>query len=135
VKNYFVIVGDVRELLGVQHALTSPLAPMMHSQMLDDCSYYLVVLFFGRSEIRPSQVLQLRHNSRLHDLAIAVFVRDLEPALDQVGHEALNGDKEHLFIIVKGNSRHRLVLPDLLGPVLVALDFGMFFQVCQHDDE
>ena len=57
VKHDFVVVGNVELLLLVERALAPSLAPVMLLQMLNYGAYYLVVLFFGHTEIRPGQVL------------------------------------------------------------------------------
>ena len=57
------------------------------------------------------------------------------PSLDQIGHEAFNRDQQDFLVLVKGYALDRLVLPDLLWPVLVALDFSMLFQRSEHHDE
>lgn len=105
----------------------------MNSEILDDRFNNLVVLLFGCSEIRPRQVLQLCHDPTVYNLAIGVFLRELESSLDKAGHQALDRDQEHFFIIVEWDALHGLVLPDLRGPVLVALYFRVLIQMCQHD--
>ena len=94
--------------------------------MLNNRFNDLVVLLLRRTEVRPCQILELRHDSTVHNLAICVLLSQLEPPLDQVGHEAFHGDEENLFIAVKWNTLHRLILPHLLRPVLVALHLRVF---------
>lgn len=59
----------------------------------------------------------------------------MQPSLNQIGHEAFNRDQQDFLVIVKGNALNRLVLPDLLWPILVALDFSVLFQRSEHHDE
>ena len=95
----------------------------------------LVVLLFGRSEVRPRQVLQLRDDPTVDHLAIGVFLRQLEPALNQIRHEALDGDEEHFLIAVERDALNAFILPHLRRPVLVTLDLSVLLEVRQHDDE
>ena len=100
-QNYFVIRGDVCHLFSVKQAFTASLTPMMQPHVLDDCSDNLVVLLLRRPEIRPGQVLQLRHDARAYNLATRVFLRQLKPSLDQIRHQTFNRDEENLLVVVK----------------------------------
>ena len=103
--------------------------------MLYDRPNDLVVLLLGCAEIGPREVLQLRHDATIDDLSVGVLACELEPSLDEVGHERLNRDEEHLLITVKGYTLHRFILPDLTRPVLMALDLCVLLQMCQHHDQ
>ena len=127
VQDYFVVHGDICKLLSVKHAFSAPLAPVMHSEMLNDRLDNLVVLLLGCPEIWPRQILQLRNNPTVNYLTIGVLLSQLKPSLDQVGHEAFNRNQEHFFVIVKWNALNRLILPDLSRPILMALHLGVLF--------
>ena len=82
VQDYFVIGGDVGELLGIQDVLPAALAPVVHAQVLNDRLDYLVVLLLRSTEVWPSQVLQLGYDSLADDLASGVFLSQLQASLD-----------------------------------------------------
>ena len=103
--------------------------------MLYDRPNDLVVLLLRCAEIRPREVLQLRHDATIDDLAVGVLARQLEPSLDEIGHERLNRDEKHLLITVKGYTLHRFILPDLTRPVLMALHLCVLLQMGQHHDQ
>ena len=92
-------------------------------------------MLFGRTEIWPCQILQLRHNSTVDDGSFCVFFSQLEPSLDEIGHEDFNWDQEHFLVVVKRYASHALVLPDLLRPVLMTLNLWMLFQLGQAYDQ
>ena len=107
----------------------------MYSEVFYDRLNNLVVLFFGCSKVWPRQVLQLRHNSSIYNHSIRVFLCQLESAFYQIWHERLHWYEEHLFVTFEWYTLHAFVLPNLCWPVLVTLDFRVFLQVCEHDDE
>ena len=106
VKQYFVIVGYIGELLLVEQVFAPALAPVVHPQVLNNSFNDFVVLFFGGAKVGPRQVLKLRDDSAIYDDPVGVFLGQLEPALDQVGHEALDGDEQHLLVVVEGDALH-----------------------------
>jgi hypothetical protein len=135
VERYLVVSRDVGHILGVEEVLAAALAPVVQRQVLDYRLQNLVVLFLGCAKIWPRQVLQLRDDPTVYHLASGVLLRELEPALDQVGHEGLDGEEANFFVVLEGNAADTLVFPDLTGPVLVALDLRVLLQVGQHNDQ
>ena len=107
----------------------------MQPEVLYDRLNNLVVLFFGSSKVWPRQVLQLSHNTSIHDHSIGVFLCQLKSAFYQIWHKRLHRYQQHLLITFEWNPLHAFVLPDLWWPVLVTLDLRVLLQMCQHDDQ
>lgn len=134
-QNNLVISGDICNLFGIQQEFSISFAPVMHSEVLNYRFDYFVVLFFRSSEIWPSQILQLCHNSGADNRSTSIFLSQLKSSLDQIRHEGLNRNEQNFFVVIERNSRDTFVFPNLFRPILVTLDFSVLFQLGQHDDK
>jgi len=82
VEHNLVVHWNVGQLLRVEQVFATSLAPMVCSQVFNDCLYNFVVLLLWSSEVRPRQILQLRHDSTRNDNAVGVFVSQLKSPLN-----------------------------------------------------
>lgn len=90
VQDNFVVERDVGGSLWIKQLLLASFAPVVHPHVLDYCPQNLVVLLFWGAEVRPRQVLQLRHYAPTTDGSACILRCQLEPPFDQVGHEGLD---------------------------------------------
>ena len=74
---YFVVRWNAGHLLCIKHEFSTSLAPVMHPQMLNDFFQNLIILLLRRSEIGPSQVLELCYDASTHNITVVVFCREL----------------------------------------------------------
>ena len=77
----------MHHLFLVEEVIAATFSPVVHSQVLNNSFYDLVVLLFGGTEIWPCQILQLRYNATAHDRTISILLGELKPPLDEIWHQ------------------------------------------------